>query len=158
MRVVSVQRNDLKALPPYLKTGNFLNNILAFIEAKSNGAEEAIMCNAKGEVAEATIANVFVVKNGSISTPPRETGILPGITRGIIEEICKKDGLPLKANPILPRALMESDELFLSSTTREVIPVTICNAKPVGNGKVGPVTRDLHERFKLKVKELMKGV
>lgn len=152
--IVSVQRNDLKALPPYLKTGNFLNNILAFIEAKSHGADEALMCNGRGEITEATTANVFMVKDKVIITPPKEAGILPGITRALVEEICEKDSLPFKSKPIFPKDLQGADELFLSSTTREVVPVTVCNGKPIGDGKVGAVTKDLHKRFQAKVKIL----
>lgn len=158
LQIVDIQRNSLKALPPYLKTGNFLNNILAFIEAKNEGADEAIMCNAQGNIAEATMANIFMIKGGKVFTPPNETGILPGITKALILDICKTEGLPFEARSITPQELMNADELFISSTIKEVAPATMCNGKKIGDGKAGPITKDLRIRFNKKVEELMKGV
>src|SRR3990167_3407746 len=153
--LVSVARNSLAALPPSIKTGNFLNNILAHIEAESHGGFDGIMCNLKGELAEGTISNVFIVKGGTVYTPPKEAGILEGNTRGIIEEICKEGKIPFKFQSIFPGDLRGADEAFLTGTTREVLPVTKCDGKPIGKGVVGKITTLIHQRFQQKVQELM---
>ncbi|MBI2026446.1 MAG: aminotransferase class IV [Deltaproteobacteria bacterium] len=147
IRLVSTQRNSPFALSPAIKSCNFLNNILAFIEAKNHHALEGVMLNFKGHVAEGTTSNIFVVKDGVLRTPPLSSGILEGLTRWVVFEICKKEKIKATECVVRPHDIFKADECFISSTTREVMPVTKCDGKKIGTGHVGRVTQKLIRCF-----------
>jgi len=141
--IVNTQRNAPAALNPAIKSGNFLNNILAFIEAQKHGAFDGIMLNHEGHIAEGTTSNIFIIKNNILKTPQIETGILEGITRDLVFRVAKKAQLQIQKTQLKPKDIYESDECFITSTTKEIMPVTRCNKKKIGHGYVGPVTQSL---------------
>jgi branched-chain amino acid aminotransferase len=140
-------RNHPNALNPRIKSLNYLNNILAKIEALRAGCQEAIMLNHNGEVAECTGDNLFLVKRGVLRTPPRNAGILEGITRGAVMELARAAKLPVEEEVLTRHDVYAADECFLTGTAAEVIAVTKCDGRVIGNGKPGPITRQLRERF-----------
>jgi branched-chain amino acid aminotransferase len=146
-------RNHPAALNPRVKSLNYLNNILAKIEAIRGGCLEALMLNHKGEVAECTGDNVFVVKNGQIRTTPTDAGILEGITRNAVMELARAAGFEVREMALTRHDVFTADELFLTGTAAEVIPVVKCDGRPIGTGKPGPVFKQLRARFQ----ELVKG-
>lgn len=152
--VPQVRRNDREALDPAIKSGNYLNNILALKEAVERGAQEAILLNREGHVTEATTANIFIVERGRYLTPPLVEGILSGITRALILERASGDGLEAGEETIPLDRLLSADEVFLTSTTRDVLPITSLDGKPVGTGRPGPATRKLMERFEAWAEEI----
>ena len=152
--VPQVKRNDREALDPAIKSGNYLNNILALKEAVERGAQEAILLNRKGHVTEATTANIFIVERGRYLTPPLGEGILSGITRALILERAPGDGLEAAEETIPLDRLLSADEVFLTSTTRDVLPITSLDGKPVGTGRPGPATQKLMERFEAWAEEI----
>lgn len=143
----SLIRNHPNALNPRIKSLNYLNNILAKIEAIRAGCLEALMLNHKGEVAECTGDNVFVVKKGVLRTPPTDAGILEGVTRDLVMELALKAGIPLVEATLTRHDIYAADECFLTGTAAEVIAVTECDGRVIGSGKQGPVTRQLREAF-----------
>jgi len=140
-------RSHPAALSPRVKSLNYLNNILAKMEAIRAGCLEALMLNHKGEVAECTGDNVFVVKHGRIRTPPFDAGILEGVTRNAVIELAGGAGIPLQESALVRHDIYTADELFLSGTAAELIPVVKCDGRPIGAGKPGPVFRQLRELF-----------
>jgi branched-chain amino acid aminotransferase len=140
-------RNHPDALNPRVKSLNYLNNILAKTEAIQAGCVEAIMLNHVGEVAECTGDNIFLVKRGVLKTPPVNAGILEGVTRGAVLELARTAGIPTQETPLTRHDVYAADECFLTGTAAEVIAVVKVDGRPVGNGKPGPVTRQLRERF-----------
>lgn len=143
----SYVRNHPNATNPRVKSLNYLNNILAKIEAIRAGCLEAIMLNHKGEVAECTGDNLFVVKKGVLRTPPADAGILEGITRNLVIELAKKAGVPFAEASLTRHDVYVADEVFLTGTAAEVIAVTKVDDRVIGSGKQGPVTRQLRELF-----------
>lgn len=144
---VSTIRNHAAALSPRIKSLNYLNNILAKIEGHQAGCKEALMLNHKGEVAECTGDNIFLVRDGRVLTPPVDAGILEGITRDVVIELARSAGIPVDEVPLTRHDIYVADECFLTGTAAEVIPVVKVDSRPIGNGKPGKVTRDLIERF-----------
>jgi branched-chain amino acid aminotransferase len=140
-------RNHPNATNPRIKSLNYLNNILAKMEAIRAGCLEAVMLNHKGEVAECTGDNLFVVKNGVLKTPPPDAGILEGITREFVIGLAEKAGVPFKEATLTRHDVYVADEIFLTGTAAEVIAVTKVDERVVGNGKQGPVTKRLRELF-----------
>jgi branched-chain amino acid aminotransferase len=140
-------RNHPNALNPRIKSLNYLNNIMAKMEALRAGCQEAIMLNANGEVAECTGDNLFVVKRGVLRTPPPHAGILEGITRNAVIELARAAGVPFQEATLTRHDVYAADECFLTGTAAEVIAVVKCDDRPIGTGKPGPVTRQLRERF-----------
>jgi branched-chain amino acid aminotransferase len=143
----SLIRNHPNALNPRIKSLNYLNNILAKIEAIRAGCLEALMLNHKGEVAECTGDNVFVIKNGVIRTPPTDAGILEGVTRNVVMELARGAGIPLVEATLTRHDIYAADECFLTGTAAEVIAVTECDGRAIGSGRQGPVTKQLREAF-----------
>ena len=141
-------RTSPRMLPPWVKSMNYLNNIMAKIEAIDAGVAEAIMLNEDGNVAECTGDNIFIVKDGHVATPPVEAGILAGITRKVVMRLADKLGIPLAEKDITVEQLYAADECFLTGTAAEVIAVTRVDGKTIGDGKVGPVTRKLLAAFR----------
>lgn len=121
--LADVRRNPKDATDPAIKSGNYLNNVLALKEARDQKATEAIMLNAQGHVTEATTSNVFIVKNGVVKTPAMKEGLLEGVTRGFILEVCKALKFKCEETAITGQELMEADEVFITGTTRDVMPV-----------------------------------
>ncbi len=152
--LVDVVRNHPRSVNPRIKSSNLLNNMLAMREALAKGADEAVMLNHKGEVAEGSLTNVFVVKDGAVRTPSLETGILAGITRTFVISLAREQGLDMKETVVLPDELFGADELFLTGTTKEVMPVAFVNDTTVGDGKPGPVSLALADAFRKKVSDL----
>jgi branched-chain amino acid aminotransferase len=140
-------RNHPAALNPRIKSLNYLNNILAKIEATNAGCLEAIMLNQRGEVAECTGDNLFAVRRGELHTPSIDSGILEGITRDAVIEIARDAGIKVVERAMDRHDVYTADEVFLTGTAAEVIPVVEVDGRPVGDGKPGPVTRDLLRRF-----------
>jgi len=144
---VSTLRNHPAALNPRIKSLNYLNNILAKIEGLQAGCIEALMLNHKGEVAECTGDNIFVVRGGRLLTPPNDAGILEGITREAVIELAGQAGIDVREVPLTKHDVYIADECFLTGTAAEVVPVVKVDSRPIGDGTPGPITRDLMERF-----------
>ena len=136
----SFRRNSPRALDPAIKSCNLLNNVLAVQEAQDKGAMEPILLNDTGEVAEGAGSNVFHVEGGTVFTPPLEAGILPGVTRAVVLELCSALGVPFAEEPVAVKDLLSADEAFLTSTLKEVVPVASVDGRPVGTGRPGPLT------------------
>jgi branched-chain amino acid aminotransferase len=143
----SLIRNHPNALNPRIKSLNYLNNILAKIEAIRAGCLEALMLNHKGEVAECTGDNVFVIKHGAIRTPPTDAGILEGVTRNVVMELAREAGIPLVEATLTRHDIYAADECFLTGTAAEVIAVTECDGRTIGSGRQGPITKQLRDAF-----------
>jgi branched-chain amino acid aminotransferase len=143
----SYTRNHPNAVNPRVKSLNYLNNILAKIEAIRANCLEAIMLNHKGEVAECTGDNLFIVKGGILKTPPNDAGILEGITRNFVIDLAKGAGIPFAESVLTRHDVYVADELFLTGTAAEVIAVTKVDGRVIGAGKQGPITRLLREKF-----------
>jgi branched-chain amino acid aminotransferase len=145
MEIITVPtvRNLHSALNPAIKSLNYLNNILAKIEANNAGCEEAVMLNAEGFVSECTGDNIFIVKSGTLMTPPFSAGALYGITRQVVIELAGKFGISV-AEPNLTRYdLFNADECFLTGTGAEIVPIVKIDGRVIGNGKPGPLTQKL---------------
>jgi branched-chain amino acid aminotransferase len=140
-------RNHPNAVNPRIKSLNYLNNILAKIEAVRAGCTEALMLNHKGEVAECTGDNIFLIKHGTLRTPSLEAGILEGVTRNAIIELARATSIPVQEMALTRHDVYAADECFLTGTAAEVIPVVKCDGRVIGTGKPGPLTRQLRERF-----------
>jgi branched-chain amino acid aminotransferase len=149
LRIISATtvRNHPLAIPPQIKSLNYLNNILAKIEALDNDVPEAIMYNHLGYVAEATGDNVFMVRKGVICVPPVEAGSLEGITRGVVIKLATKEKMKVVETNLTRFDLYVSDELFLTGTAAEVIGVVEIDGRKIGDGKPGPVTKLLRKKF-----------
>ncbi|MCM8765553.1 MAG: branched-chain-amino-acid transaminase [Candidatus Omnitrophica bacterium] len=145
---VPTQRNIPEALNPQIKSLNYLNNILAKIEAINCGVEEAIMLNSFGYVAECTGDNIFMIKNRLIITPPPYAGILKGITRAAVMELAEKAGFEVKETIFTRHELYNADECFLTGTAAEIIPVVKIDSRVIGEGKPGEITLSLMRKFK----------
>jgi branched-chain amino acid aminotransferase len=149
----SVIRNHPNALSPRIKSLNYLNNILAKIEAVDAGVPEAIMLNHEGNVAECTADNIFIVRGGVVFTPGITDGILEGITRKVIIDLCRGQGIPIFEKSIQRHDLYIADECFLTGSAAEVVPVTKIDRRVIGTGEPGPVTLKLTEVFHRHVRE-----
>jgi len=146
--IASVRRNHPRALDPAIKSNNLLNNILAVREGQGRGAAEAILLNDLGEVAEGASSNVFVVKAGRVSTPPLDAGILSGITRRIVLDLCRGLGIPAREETLIAADLFAADEVFITSTTKEAAPVRTVDGKLVGAGGPGPVHQRILQAYR----------
>ncbi|MBC8107908.1 MAG: branched-chain-amino-acid transaminase [Anaerolineae bacterium] len=151
--VSSYIRNHPNSCSPRIKSLNYLNNILGKIEANDAGVPEAIMLNHMGNVSEATADNVFIVRNGTVLTPGTTEGILEGITRQVIIKLCRMLGIPCLETQIQRHDLYIADEMFLTGSGAEVMPVTTVDKRQIGNGKVGPLTKKLLEAFRQYIRE-----
>ncbi len=145
---VATTRNLHNAMNPAIKSLNYLNNILAKIEANNAGVEEAIMLNADGYVAECTGDNIFIVKGNQLLTPPLSAGALYGITRGTVMDLARESGLQVSEPNLTRYDLFNADECFLTGTGAEVIPVIKIDGRVIGTGKPGSVTKDLVAKYR----------
>ena len=149
---VPTVRNLHNALNPAIKSLNYLNNILAKIEANIGGYVEAVMLNAEGFVAECTGDNIFIVKKGALLTPPLSAGALYGITRQVVMEIATEMGIPVHEVNLTRYDLFNADECFLTGTAAEIVPVVKIDARTIGDGKPGAITQKLIERYRVLTK------
>lgn len=147
---VSVRRNPAEALPPNVKSLNYLNNILAKIEANYKGGDEAIFFDTNGYLSEGSGDNIFVIKNGSIITPPTLNN-LRGITRMVAIELATELGIGVSERNMGYFDLYSADEVFVTGTAAEVAPITLIDGRVIGSGKPGAVTRQIMEKFKVVV-------
>ena len=141
--LVDVVRNHPGSVSPLIKSNNLLNNALAMQEAFRRGGFEGVMRNYRGELAECTQSNLFIVRDGAALTPPIDAGLLAGITRGFLFEVGAEHGIPVREQVMRDGDLFGADEAFLTSTTREVVPIVRVDEKTIGTGAPGPVTRAL---------------
>ncbi len=144
---VTIRRNAIDSLPPNIKSLNYLNNVLAKIEANAKGGDEAIFLDHNGYVSEGSGDNVFIVKNGEVITPPTINN-LKGITREVVIDIIKKLGIPFKEMNISLYDLYTADEIFVTGTAAEICPITWIDGRVVGDGKPGEITKKLMEEFR----------
>jgi branched-chain amino acid aminotransferase len=151
IRIVKTTRNPSGAIPAEAKSSNFLNNILAKIEAKKEGADEAILLNDKGFLTEGTISNLFFVKKGILFTPSLNSGILEGVTRNTVIDLAKSNQIRIAEKRFKPAALQAADECFITNTGYEIMPATKLNGKNIGIGIPGPMTQKLINLFKVSV-------
>jgi branched-subunit amino acid aminotransferase/4-amino-4-deoxychorismate lyase len=145
--LVSAKRNSLSPLSR-VKATNYLDNLVAYSEAVALGAEEAILLNEKGFIAEGSMSNIFLVAGGMLLTPSEESGILPGITREAVLELARELGVEATEGEIPLADLLRADEAFLTSSVREVLPITSIDNKPVAQGSPGPVTKRLMAAYR----------
>jgi branched-chain amino acid aminotransferase len=155
--LVDVVRNSPRSVNPRIKSSNLLNNLLAMRQARAKGAEEALMLNNRGELAEGSLTNVFIVEDRVVKTPSLDAGILPGITRALVLGFAEKKGFETEETIILPDQLFKADEVFLTGTTKEVIPVAAVNDCIIGDGKPGPVTMALFEAYRERIREFLES-
>lgn len=148
MATVATRRPRFDILPPSVKSLNYLNNVMAKVEAIQAGAEEGLMLNDQGLVAECTGDNVFIVRDGTVSTPPLSAGALDGITRRVVIEICAELAIPLRERDITRNEIFTADECFLSGTAAEVIAAVKLDQRIIGDGKSGVVTQRIIARFR----------
>jgi branched-chain amino acid aminotransferase len=150
LKIISVptRRINASALPPAIKSLNYLNNILAKIEAKKVGFQEALMLNDKGEIAECTGDNVFMISKGILYTPPLDAGSLRGITRGAVIDLAAELNLPCREQALTRYDLWTAEECFLTGTAAEVIPCVEVDHRIIGDGVPGSMTRRLIELFR----------
>jgi branched-chain amino acid aminotransferase len=155
LRIVTAatQRIQSAALSPRIKSLNYLNNIMAKLEGLRAGCVEALMLNHKGEVAECTGDNVFVVRSGRLLTPPPDAGILEGITRNAVMELAHAAGIDCREATLTRHDLYTADECFLTGTAAEVIPVVDIDGRAIGSGVPGPVTSRLKDDFHVLVRQ-----
>jgi len=144
----ATMRNHPNAINPAIKSLNYLNNILARIEAVRAGTVEALMLNGEGFVAECTGDNLFVIRNGKLTTPPVSAGALNGITRGVVLELASKLGLPASEANLTRYDVMTADECFLTGSAAEIVPVASLDGRTIGTGKPGAVTLQLTTEFR----------
>ena len=149
MKIITVPtvRNLHSALNPAIKSLNYLNNILAKIEANNAGCEEAIMLNAQGFVAECTGDNIFMISGKRLITPPLSAGALYGITRRVVMDLGAETGLEVCEAELSRHEFFNADECFLTGTGAELVPVVNIDGRVIGNGKPGSLTRDLVKRY-----------
>ena len=149
----ATRRSNPAALNPAVKSLNYLNNVMARIEANLAGADEALMLNDAGNVAECTADNVFVVKHGQIFTPPVTAGALRGITRSVVFEIAAELGVKVRETDITRHDVFVADECFLTGTAAEIVPVVKADGRSIGSGKPGPITARIIARFRQVTRE-----
>jgi branched-chain amino acid aminotransferase len=157
LRFVDRLRNDPRALDPAMKSGNYLNSLLAFLEASAEGYEDAILCNAEGHVTEGTTYNVGYFKRGIFVTSPLDIGILDGITRRQFIALARDLGIEVREVRFPKERMFEADEAFALSTTKDIIPITRLDGHKIAGGKPGPITMRLRAEFQKRMKERARG-
>lgn len=150
--LVEVRRNPRRSLDPAIKSSNLLNNVLATLEAQKKGAFEAILLNERDEIAEGAGSNVFAAKGGVLRTPPLEAGILAGITRDLVFELGKQLAIEVREAPLEAGDLLSADEAFITSTLKEVTPISRVDERVIGPGKPGELTRRLQAAYREKTR------
>ncbi len=153
--LVPVLRNHPGSVSPLIKSNNLLNNALAAQEAYRRGAFEGIMRNYRNEISEGSISNIFVVRNGIVSTPPLDAGLLAGITRGFVIEIAPAAGIQIREVPLHDEDLLQADESFLTGSTQEIVPLVQVDERQIGTGRPGPVTQALQAAYKATLQKIL---
>jgi branched-chain amino acid aminotransferase len=148
--LVSILRNHPGSVNPIIKSNNLLNNALAMQEALRKGGEEGLMCNYRGELSECAQSNFFLVRDGVVLTPKSEAGLLEGITRAYLFEVGREVGVTVQDATLYPRDLDSAQEAFITGSTRELSPVVRIDDRVIGDGRPGPITRRLLDRFRKK--------
>ena len=156
-RIVGIRHDAPEAVDTTAKTGAHLANVLAVAEARRGGAHEALLLDRDGYVTEGASSNVFAVRGGRLETPPLAAGILEGVTRGIVLALARQAGIPVREAAMRPAELSGADELFITSTAREILGVTSLDGQPVGSGAVGPATTRLHRLFRERADRSARG-
>jgi len=156
--LVGVVRNHPSTVNPLIKSNSLLNNALGMQEALRRGGYEGVMRNTKGELAECTQSNLFIVKDGAALTPPLDAGLLPGITRAFLFEVGAEAGIPVREAVLRDDDLFGADESFLTSTTRELVPIVQVDDRKIGSGAPGPITHALLEGYRRKAQALTSTV
>jgi branched-chain amino acid aminotransferase len=156
--LVPILRNHPGSVNPIIKSNNLLNNALAMQEAYRRGADEALMCNHRGELSECSQANFFIVREGVALTPGTDAGLLEGLTRSFLFEVGQEVGVQVRNETLFPKDLETADEAFITSTTRELSPVTRIDDRMIGNGKPGPVTLKLLEGYRKRALSLTRAL
>ncbi|MEM3627322.1 MAG: branched-chain-amino-acid transaminase [Candidatus Bathyarchaeia archaeon] len=156
--MVWVKRDPVDATSHEVKSLNYMNSILAKIEANIAGYDEAICLDKNGYVSEGAAENIFIVREGQIITPPTSTGVLVGITRRVILKLAQKLGYPTIETNITPTDLLTADEAFFTGTAAEIVPIVEVNGRIIGEGKPGPVTRHLMSEFEKLVRDPNEGI
>ena len=146
--LVDVVRNHPDSVNPMIKSNNLMNQALAAQQAFERGAFDGVMRNYRGELTEFATSNLFIVRNGTVMTPPLESGLLPGITRQFVFEIGRNVGIDVREQVLRDNDLFDADEAFLTSTTREIMPIVAVNERAIGNGKPGVITGRLLKEFR----------
>ena len=152
--LVPILRNHPGSVDPLIKSNNLLNNALSMQEANRRGAEEGLMCNYRGELSECSQANFFLVRGGVALTPASEAGLLEGLTRSFLFEVGREIGVAVRGETLFPKDLESADEAFITSTTRELSPVTRIDDRVVGTGKPGPVTLRLLDGYRRRARAI----
>jgi branched-chain amino acid aminotransferase len=147
LSLVPILRNHPGSVNPIIKSNNLLNNAMAMQHANAHGAEEALMCNYRGELSECSQSNFFLVRGGAAMTPPTDAGLLEGITRAFVMEIGRAIGVEVLEATLYPKDLDTADEAFITSTTRDITPVVQIDDRVIGSGKPGAITRRLMEAY-----------
>ena len=156
--LVPILRNHPGSVNPLIKSNNLLNNALAMQEAYRRGAEEGLMCNYRGELSECSQANFFMVRGGVALTPKSKAGLLEGVTRAFLFEVGQDVGVEVRDETLTPQDLETADEAFITSTTRELSPVTSIDDRILGTGKPGPVTLKLLEGYRKRAQQMTQAV
>ena len=156
--LVDILRNHPGSVSPRIKSNNLLNNALAMQAAYRRGAEEALMCNYRGELSECSQSNFFMVRDGVALTPKSAAGLLEGITRAFLFEVGQDVGVPVRDEVLDPKDLDSADEAFITSTTRELSPVTRIDDRVIGGGKPGPITLKLWDGYKRRAQDLTRAI
>jgi branched-chain amino acid aminotransferase len=156
--LVPILRNHPGSVNPIIKSNNLLNNALAMQEAVRRGAEEGLMCNHRGELSECSQANFFIVRGSIALTPRTEAGLLEGLTRSFLFEVGEEVGVQVHNETLFPKDLETADEAFITSTTRELSPVTRIDGRAVGSGRPGPVTLKLLEGYRKRAHALTRAL
>ncbi len=153
-----VRRNPVDATTHEIKSLNYLNSVLAKMEANACGVDEAMCLESNGYIAEGVGENVFIVKNGEVFTPPTSTGALAGITAEVVAEICAKLGIKLTITNLTPFMLFTADEAFFTGTAMEMVPIREVNKRQIGNGKPGPISKKLMHEFQKEIEDPKNGI
>ncbi len=154
--IVPMMRATRGGLDPRIKSSNLLTNLLALREAQRQKAYEALMLNPEGEVAEGSMSNVFIVAKRVIRTPPLSAGLLEGITRELVVEVAREKGYAVEERGFKPAELLSADEVFITASARQIVPIVQVNETRIGGGKPGPVTIGLIAAYKEKVRALIR--
>jgi branched-chain amino acid aminotransferase len=155
--ISNIERTSIKAFDPNIKSGNYLNNVMAYMTAKKEGAFDAVMLNSLGHITEGTTSNIWMVKDNKVYTPPLSSGLLDGITRKTILVLAKKSGLIVEQKNLTPDDLINADEAFLTATTKEVVPISRVNNAPIGMGEPGKVTLSILKLYRAFIQEQLKN-
>ena len=157
LQVSARLRNDARMIDPAMKSGNYLNSLLAFLEATDKGYADALLCNVDGHLTEGTTFNIFYARGGVLATPPLDVGILDGLSRRHLIDLAREHGIEVREVRFPKERLYQADEVFLTSSIKEVYPVTQVDGRPIGSGKPGPLTRKLAQLFNAHVRKICQG-